>query len=305
MDIRLKAVILYSEGVRNAKEISGTYDISERTLRRWAHAYGKGGVEALKPQSTAPHQSKKVVSRYLAGRIVALKAKYPSWGARRIVHQFGIPLHWVTVHNILKKHGLLFRIKAKSQPSKRFQRRHVDSLWQGDTFQFRIAGVGKVYVTGFNDDCSRFRVSSKAYLRKGKEEAINSLWWALRRGRLPRQIYLDNGTQFIAKDFKKFSEQQGIQLIYGRPYHPKGRGKIEAYHKILHRELISIKEFRSLSHFRKELWKFDQKFNYWRKQEILAWHTPADVYFDGRRFNKNATQVKKRTYVRLTKADRC
>jgi len=34
-------------------------------------------------------------------------------------------------------------------------------MWQGDTFQFRIQSVGKVYVTGFTDDCSRYRVVSK------------------------------------------------------------------------------------------------------------------------------------------------
>jgi len=39
-------------------------------------------------------------------------------------------------------------------------------MWQSDTFQFRIRGIGKVYVTGFTDDCSRYRVKSKVYLHK-------------------------------------------------------------------------------------------------------------------------------------------
>ncbi|MFN3653745.1 MAG: hypothetical protein ACK4TO_00260 [Candidatus Nitrosotenuis sp.] len=68
-----------------------------------------------------------------------------------------------------------------------FQRRNVDSLWQGDTFQFRISGTGKVYVTGFTDDRSRYRVISRAYLHKSKDEAIDSLRHALKKGRSPRQ----------------------------------------------------------------------------------------------------------------------
>lgn len=305
MDIRLKAVVLYSEGVKSGREISQLYNISDRTLRRWVKAYEKGGAEGLKPQPTTPKRFKKATSHHLIRRIISLKRRYPSWGARRIKHQFNLPLSWRTVHKILRNNGLLFRIKAKPQPCKRFQRRHVDSMWQGDTFQFRIAGVGKIYVTGFTDDCSRFRIRSKAYLRKSKEEAINCLQWALRAGRKPRQIYLDNGTQFIAKDFKKAAEGQSIELVFGRPYHPRGRGKIEAYHKVLHRELISLKQFSSLSHFRKELWRFDRMYNNWRKQEILGWRTPAEVYFDKKRFNKDALKVKKRTYVRSTKADKC
>lgn len=304
MDIRLKAVVLYSEKTKTAAELGKLYGFSERTLRRWNRSFKDKGIDGLKPAKTGPKKAPGKARQALVNRIIRIKGKYPAWGARRIKHQFNIPLHWATVHDILKKNGLLFRIKAKPQPCKRFQRKHVDSMWQGDTFQFRIHDVGKVYVTGFTDDCSRYRVRSKAYLRKGKEEATNCLQWALRPGRIPRQIYLDNGTQFISKMFKEEAAGQKIKLIFGRPYHPKGRGKIEAYHKVLYRELISLQRFSSLSHFRKELWKFDQKYNNWRKQEILGWRTPASIYHDKRYFNKQAQKLKKRTKIPLTKADR-
>ncbi|MEA3254478.1 MAG: DDE-type integrase/transposase/recombinase [Candidatus Altiarchaeota archaeon] len=162
------------------------------------------------------------------------------------------------------------KIKAKPQPSKRFQRRHVDSLWQGDTFQFRIRGVGKVYVTGFTDDCSRYRMVSKVYLHKIRKEAINALQWALRKGRMPKQIYLDNGKQFIAKDFKTEAQKHGIKLVYGKPYNPKGRGKIEAYHKVLYRELISQKKLHitiplqeRTSHVRQEIQLLEKTSDTW------------------------------------------
>ena len=271
MEIRTKSVVLYQEGVYSGREIAKMYNISERTLRRWRVAYDVAGIDGLRPKKTGPKRVKHRISKQLEQRIIRLKERYPSWGARRIKHQFDLPVSWRTVHRVLKKHGLLIRIKAKPQPCKRFQRKHVDSMWQGDTFEFRIRNVGKVYVTGFSDDCSRYRIVSKAYLRKRKEEAVNSLQWALRKGRKPKQIYLDNGKQFIAKAFKQEAAKHGIKLIYGKPHNPKGRGKIEQYHRTLYRELICIKEFTSLSHFRKELWKFDQRYNKWRKQESLGW----------------------------------
>lgn len=257
--------------------------------------HDNGGFSALQPKRTGPRKAEHAIPKQLEQRIIRLKAQYPSWGARRIKHQFNLPVSWRTVHRVLKKHGLLIRIKAKPQPSKRFQRRHVDSLWQGDTFQFRIRDVGKVYVTGFTDDCSRYRVRSKAYLRKGKEEAVNALHWALYRGRKPRAIYLDNGKQFISRLFKEEAAKQGIKLIYGKPHNPRGRGKIENYHRALYRELISLKDFKSLSHFRKELWKFDRQYNNWRKQDALGWQTPAVIYNDERYFNREKKHSKKRT----------
>ena len=253
MEERLKAVILCIEGSRTEKDVSALFGVSDRTVRRWKRTYKRDGARGLNPKSTAPKTVKHAMHRSLKERILRLKQRHPTWGARRLKYQYNIPVSWRSVHTVIKTSGLLVRIKPKPQPCRRFQRKHVDSLWQGDTFQFRIKGVGKVYVTGFTDDCSRFRVRSKAYSRKGKEEAINALQWALRAGRIPRQIYLDNGKQFIAKDFKIEVEKYGIRLIFGKPYNPRGRGKIESYHKALYRELISAKTFRSLGHFRREL----------------------------------------------------
>ena len=167
-------------------------------------------------------------------------------------------------------------------------------MWQGDTFQFRIKDVGKVYVTGFSDDCSRHRVKSKVYLDKSAKSSINALRWALKMGRIPRHIYLDNGKQFVAKVFKAEMKRYRIKSIFGKPYHPRGMGKIERYHKTLYRELICTKEFKSLSEFKRELWKFDRWYNNWRKQEILGWKTPDSVYYDQKYFNKNARYITRR-----------
>jgi len=300
MEIRAKAVILNEEGVYSAAEISRMYNISGRTLRRWKSRHKSGGIEGLKPLKPGPKEAKHKVNTKTEQRIISLKQKYPHWGAKRIKHQFNLPVHWKTTHNVIKRNGLLIRVKAKPQPCKRFARHHVDSMWQGDTFQFRIHDVGKVYVTGFNDDCSRYRVKSKAYLKKDADSAVNCLQWTLRNGRIPKQIYLDNGKQFVSKDFKKEAEKYGIKLIFGKPYHPRGRGKIEAYHKALYRELISLKKFKSLSDFRKHLWKFDNQYNNWRKQEVLDWNTPTSVYNNKKYFNKNRKLLKKRTEIRAT-----
>jgi putative transposase len=171
----------------------------------------------------------------LEQRLIRLKEKYPALGARRIKHPFNLPCSWRTVYRILKKHGLLIRVKAKlQQAGKRFQHHHVDSIWQGDTFQFRIWSVGEIYVPGFTDDCSRYRVKSKVYLHNDASSAVKALRRALRAGRIPREIYLDNGKHFVSKIFKAEAQNQSIKLIFGMTYNPRGRGKIERYHKTLH-----------------------------------------------------------------------
>jgi len=283
---RIKAVLLYVELRKKPSEICSLSGIALSTFWRWVRAYRDGGTQGLEPERPGPENSRYSISKRLEERILRLKQRHPPWGARRIKYQYDLPCHWITVHRVIKRHGMLVRVKAKPQPYKRFQRRHVDSMWQGDTFQFRIKGVGKVYLTGFLDDRSRYRVASRAYLHKGAKEAVDALRLALRKGRMPREIYLDNARQFIAMEFKREASKYGIKLIFGRPYHPRGRGKIEGYHKALWRELITQVRFSSLPHFKRELRKFDKRYNCWRKQQSLGWKTPAEIYDDRRYFNK-------------------
>src|SRR5208283_925012 len=225
---RIRVVLLYIDGGRAAEEICAMHGIALRTFRRWVSAYRIGGIEALKPKKPGPKCGTNSIPLKLECRIIELKQKHPSWGARRIKYQYDLACCWSTVHRIIKRHNMLIRIKAKPQPPvKRFQRRHVDSMWQGDSFQFRISSVGKVYVTGFTDDRSRFRIVSGVYLHKSAKEAVDALRLALAKKRVPRQIYLDNAKQFIAEEFKVEAREHGIELIFGKPYHPRGRGKIE------------------------------------------------------------------------------
>ncbi|GBE17448.1 integrase core domain protein [archaeon BMS3Abin16] len=148
-----------------------------------------------------------------------------------------------------------------------------------DIYEFRIRGVGKVRVFGMIDDHSRFVPALRIYKRKTAANAIETLANALGTGRKPRAIYVDNGRQFIAKSFRQFCENNDIKLIVGRPYNPQGRGKIEAFFKIMHRELISQVVFSDLDHAHLELSRFRGKYNNVRRHGGIGWIVPAQRYF--------------------------
>lgn len=235
--LRLQAVKQHLEqGVRST-EICKVYGISERTLRYWSRNYRENGVEGLRDESRRPHHSPNRIHGNLANRILQLRRRNPAWGALRIhaiLTRRGVQVSWSTVHRVLKRHGFMLRVVKKPKAFKRFQRRHVDSLWQMDVYGFRIAGVsGKVYVHTILDDRSRFLVMARAYRSERAREAMNNLWWALKGRRTPKAIYVDNGSCFISKEFQGYCEEHGIRVIYGSPYHPQGRGKLERFHKSL------------------------------------------------------------------------
>jgi transposase len=86
MEIRIKAVVFYEEGIRSAKEIGETYNISERTVRRRAQNHRDDPENGLKPKKTGPKRSRRAIPVSLEQRIIWLKGRYPAWGARRIKH---------------------------------------------------------------------------------------------------------------------------------------------------------------------------------------------------------------------------
>lgn len=245
-DVRLRLQVVkqhLERGVRSA-DICRVFGISERTLRRWCRNYREEGVEGLRPDSRRPHKSPHRIHGNLANRILQLRRRHPAWGAQRIhaiLARRGVRVSWRTVHRLLKRHGFMVRVVKKPMPFKRFQRHHVDSLWQVDVYEFRIAGVrGKVYVHTVLNDCSRFLVMARGYRRERTREATNNLWWAFKSGRKPKVIYVDNGSCFISKEFREFCQGHHTQLIYGRPYNPRGRGKLERFHGILTQELVPL-----------------------------------------------------------------
>ena len=53
LEIRIRAVLLYTERTKQAKEVCSIYGISDRTLRRWVRAYERGGVQRLIEETMA------------------------------------------------------------------------------------------------------------------------------------------------------------------------------------------------------------------------------------------------------------
>lgn len=192
-------------------DICRVFGIFEATLRRWCRNYREEGVEGLRYESRRPHYSPNRIHGNLVNRILQLTRKHPAWGPLRIhatLARRGVRVSWITVHQVLKRHGFMVRVVRKPIPFQRFQRRHVDSLWQVDVYKFRISRVrGHVYVHTILDDRSRYLVMARAYRREKAREATNNLWWACKGGRKPTAVYVDNGSWYISAEFRAYCEQ--------------------------------------------------------------------------------------------------
>ena len=93
---------------------SKMYSVSDRTVRRWRAAHDKGGIENLRPKKTGPKKVKHAISKHAGTKNNKVKGAVSLLGSKEDKASILIcSISRRIVHRVLKKHGLLIRIKAK------------------------------------------------------------------------------------------------------------------------------------------------------------------------------------------------
>lgn len=57
---------------------------------------------------------------------------------------------------------------------------------------------------------------------------------------MPPKLYSDNGSGFTSKILAEYLSRHGIKHIFGTPYHPQGRGKIERFNRRVKEKLCLV-----------------------------------------------------------------
>jgi len=94
-------------------------------------------------------------------------------------------------------------------------------------------------------------------------------------GAKPR-IITDNGSQFIARDFKEFIRIAGMTHVRTSPYYPQSNGKIERWHKTIKQDCIRPSILLSKEDANRTIKKFIKHYNHRRLHSSIGYVTPAD-----------------------------
>ena len=75
-------------------------------------------------------------------------------------------------------------------------------------------------------------IKAEAYHQVRDCEVKNFIWKnVICRFRVPKEIVIDNGFQFISFDFQDFNKEWGIKLSFSTPRYPKTNGQAESTNK--------------------------------------------------------------------------
>ena len=145
------------------------------------------------------------------------------------------------MNRILNKHKLTKpNINRKKQIKYiRWQRNHINSLWQMDVSDQKIEGK---YCFAVIDDCSRYCVGLFALNSVSTNIIIHLLDTLFKIHGKSREILTDNGSVFGLKSnhskFDRALNRRGIKHIRTAIHSPTTTGKIERFFQTLDKEFV-------------------------------------------------------------------
>ena len=295
----------------NARAVAKDEGLNPDSIHRWMYEYRRRGnsIEAMRPKSSRPHHQPKLTSQWVVDKILKIKKEKPEMGSRAMSEHLSrfeqVNLSARTVGKIFKKYeqpdgdagAAEARFRTKGDDHKqfeqqveketgqweRFSRPHPNDLWQMDIMGFYIRDAHKVYLISALDDCSRMIVGWGLFREQTADNVLEVLRGALVRFGAPKEILTDQGAQFKhwggVTQFEKLLKKLKIEHIKARSHHPQTCGKIEAFHKSIHRELIDKEFFVTQEQAVEKIGRFIEHYNYGRPHSSLDGFSPSDRYF--------------------------
>jgi len=295
MEQRAQFVSLALSRTISFVQLCKRFGISRPTGYKWLHrAKNEAFFNSIQNRSKKPRYSPSKTQTSIEHTIISLRFRYPYWGARKLkillkkeLPEKAIPSER-TINRILARYGMFTCDSPVGVPPQRFEYEKPNDLWQIDfKGEFRYDNGSKYcFPLTLLDDHSRFDLLLDGQPRLSMKASQESLERVFRNRGLPKRLLLDRGALWYATSAKSLPWTQlsvwlmrlNIQLIYGRPYHPQTKGKIERFHKTLKYDLLERRCFHSMKEIQQHFDEFQYEYNYIRPHEGIDMKTPSDRY---------------------------
>lgn len=100
-------------GIKAAPRI---FQTAVPTVRKRLRRYQQAGPSGLVERSRAPHHQRRKTPLRVEQQVVQLRRQLPTFGARRLIREFDLPLSHSSLERIWHAHGLMPRRGRKYQP---------------------------------------------------------------------------------------------------------------------------------------------------------------------------------------------
>lgn len=220
----------------------------------------------------------------LAGRLGALAAAHPRYGARRLramLAREGRPANLKRVRRLCRKHGLLLRQKRRRKRrgpgcGVPCRAERPGQVWAYDFVEDRTAGGRKLRVLTVADEFTRECVGVEVEHRMDARFVAATLLGLFARHGTPAFVRSDNGPEFIAKLLMRVLAIHGVTARHIEPGSPWQNGLNERFNGTLRDECLNLETFASRDQARALVRSFARDYNERRPHSSLGYRTPKE-----------------------------
>ena len=251
MEQKIEFICEWRTGKHTITELCRSFEISRPTAYKIIARFEDEGYEGLRELSRKPRGlHPNATNERVANSILQLKEKHKLWGAKKIWkllyndYPGEIIPTVLTVHNILKKHGLVCpqkRLRRVKPIHPIFDPKQCNEVWSAD-YKGKFLMGNKIYCHPLTiaDSKSRFVFTARGHYKENLKSAKAEFTRVFRKFGIPKQIHTDNGSPFgsvsAIQRFTRLSYwfiELGIMPVYSDPSHPEQNGRHERMHRDL------------------------------------------------------------------------
>jgi transposase InsO family protein len=289
MDRRREFVLLASEAGANVRALCRRFGITPNTAYTWLARYRAEGEAGLADRSRRPHISPRQTTPADEAAVLAVRAKHPTWGGRKIrawlqAHERPTPAA-STITAILDRHDLLTGPRAgEPRAYLRFEHPVPNALWQMDFMGHKGMAHGRVHPLTVLDDHSRFALGLVACPHEQGALVQTHLTTIFQAYGLPQAILTDNGPAWgrsrpgVLTRLEVWLLRLGVGVWHGRYRHPQTQGKIERWHGTIATDVFQFQVFPDLAAAQVAFDAYRDEYNTDRPHEAIGLAVPITRY---------------------------
>lgn len=286
------------EGIKAAAR---AFQTTVPTVRKWLRRYQLQGPSGLLERCRAPHHQRRQTPLPIEQQVVALRRQLPTFGARRLIGEFDLPLSHGALERIWRAHGLLPRRRRKYQ--KKQDLAAVKATWR--LFQQISADTKDLCdIPRYWPQAQRLRLPWVQYTAREVRSGLLFLAFASRRSasasavfaqRIQRHLdrcgvdlrhlvwQTDNGGEFVGA-LQPDGSRSGFPAALGDSEHIRippaahtYQSDVETVHRLIEDEFFDLESFRNRPEFFAKATTYQLYFNLVRPNSHKGYCSPWQI----------------------------
>ena len=277
---------------RGIKPTARLFATTVPTVRKWLRRYQQQGPSGLLARSRARHRQPHKTPPAREVQLLELRKTLPTFGARRLIREFALPISHGALERIWRQHGLLKKRRRKYQRKQDLA--HIKAQWA--LFQQISADTKDLDdIPRYWAQAQRFKLPVVQYT--AREVRSGLLFWAFAEGRSAAasavfasriQQHLDrygvslrdlvwqtdNGGEFKGDFPKALGDSQHVRIP---PAAHTYQSDVETVHRLEEDEFFDLEDFSSRGDFLAKVHTYQLYFNLVRPNSHKQHQSPWQI----------------------------